>query len=197
MKRTRVALTEHIVRKKTKEEKRKTLQQIFHIEFGIPPEVYQRIREYTSPRKYYPNGTLAAIASFKGLKADGIWKSFYENGKKEMEQHYEDNELHGISRYWREDGSLMMEGNFIRGKEDGTHRSLFDDGMIWREENYQKGKLHGELKEWTQYGLLKIESHFIKGKEDGVCRTWDSDGNLLLKSHYKRGKLMRQYVIYI
>ena len=66
--------------------------------------------------EYNERGKLTAIKHFSNGKADGIWKTFYDNGTLKFEGTFKNDESEGTHRWWKQNGELEKSLFFTRGK---------------------------------------------------------------------------------
>jgi len=93
-------------------------------------------------------------------------RRWWKNGRLSDEHPMRDGLLHGVSRWWRDDGQRLLS-----------------------EHSYQHGLLHGVSKAWDSKGTLTSEVSYITGKRDGTEKKWNSNGELVWELPYKEGKL--------
>lgn len=62
--------------------------------------------------KYYPDGTIESIISYKDCYFDGLNGNWYPNGNKMEEITYKDGKPIGTWSYWDEDGKLLWKKEF-------------------------------------------------------------------------------------
>ena len=62
----------------------------------------------------FVDGNLSGLVKLTG---------WFENGKKSVESHYLNNQIHGRYTQWTEQGKVVLEGNYSRGKKQGTWSS--------------------------------------------------------------------------
>ena len=87
---------------------------------------------YTAELSHYPNGNLKQ-------------NTLKSNGK-----------LNGITRIYREDGSLATAIKYKNGKIDGFKNSYYPDGSAWRVEIYENDHLV-EISEYDEKGNMIFE----------------------------------------
>ena len=79
---------------------------------------------------YYKNG------KENGLRTEWRW----DNGKKHMEAHFKDGDLHVPYKDWRSNGFQAKVGQYKEGKEDGLWVVWSKDGSTKTEKLYKDGK---------------------------------------------------------
>lgn len=78
-------------------------------------------------------------------KTDGVWKSWFPNGKLRLQISIKDGLRHGPTLQWKEDGSPEIESNWVDGKADGQVIRWTDKGKTIQQ--YKLGVLISEKKE--------------------------------------------------
>ena len=112
----------------------------------------------------YENGQKESESSYKDDNL--ISKTYYhENGQKESESSYKDGKKHGKVTWWDEKGQINVEATY---KDDNlisqTDYYYYENGQIRTEENYKDGKLDGVYNSWYENGQKKVEAYFKDGK---------------------------------
>ena len=69
----------------------------------------------------------------------GLCTWYYINGKKEHEATYKNNKIDGESKYWNENGNLILEENYSNGKLNGIIKSFYPNGNLKHEKIYSNG----------------------------------------------------------
>jgi antitoxin component YwqK of YwqJK toxin-antitoxin module len=60
-------------------------------------------------RSYYRNGKLSSEGFYEDGREQGVWKDFHENGRLAAEGQFESGKEVGIWRYWNADGTSNNE----------------------------------------------------------------------------------------
>jgi hypothetical protein len=120
-----------------------------------PPQVdYKTENGITTVTRWYSPGRMF---SFSEWKADT--------------EEYED-ERHGVSRKWDEEGQLVYEAHFKDGKLHGTKRMWWENGNLCSHDEYNEGKQIGMSRAYHKNGVLSFEAG------EGVYRVYDRCGVL-------------------
>ncbi len=69
----------------------------------------------------------------------GVYETYYENGNKSVEMHYQHGFLSGPMLQWYETGDKKFEGHYIHGKADGVFTSWDPNGLQTSEICYSQG----------------------------------------------------------
>lgn len=73
-------------------------------------------------------------------KNDGVWKTWYDNGKPWRETSFKDGKRHGVAKEWNDDGTPRLTAEFKEGLRDGPSVEWNRDGEK-RERQFSKGKI--------------------------------------------------------
>ena len=98
-------------------------------------------------------------------KKDGIWETFYANGK------------------------LKSKGVYIMDNKDGLWVEYDEDGKLEKEVVYKMGKKEGLMKVFQKNNLIKAKVNYKNGREDGDGIYYDDNGQIEMKINYKEGKI--------
>jgi antitoxin component YwqK of YwqJK toxin-antitoxin module len=138
-----------------------------------------------------------------------------------MEYGIKNEKMHGLFRYWHDNGNLCEESFYIDGKEHGITKQYDYEGNLigsyemhhgtgvdlWylakgiiSEERYLKdGNRHGYERWWNEDNkTIYQEQHFQNGIEHGIYRQWNQKGSLCrgFPQYYVNGEKVnkRQYL---
>lgn len=76
-------------------------------------------------------------------KQDGVWKTWFPDGKLRQEISFKDGVKQGPSKEWNENGEIRAEINYVNNKPDGTAIVVFPDGRKVTQ-TYESGRLVSE-----------------------------------------------------
>lgn len=99
---------------------------------------------------YHPNGAVRSIIEYKGKKE------------------------HGLSIYYRHDGSKILEVQLLKGKKEGKMTRWFTGQKVEAESYYKNDLLDGTERIYNRQGELITEIHYKKGKKNGYYTSWHS-----------------------
>ncbi len=90
---------------------------------------------------YTDKGIKMLIRNYQIGKRDGLEVHYHYNSyTKSSETKYKNNEKHGSSKTYFENGNLSSETVFIRDKENGTHIEYWENGLISNKITMKDGK---------------------------------------------------------
>lgn len=137
---------------------------------------------------------------------DGIREErlLYENGATRSLCYIKENHLHGPSRFFSVEGTLLSETWFWMGqrqgicrffypsgaiyaklfyrdnRKTGRHEYFYENGQVKTIEEYDRGALSGEIALYWPNGQCKRRCHFINGKRKEADQCWSEDGTPLV-----------------
>lgn len=90
----------------------------------------------------------------------------------------------GLYESWYQNGRREYEGGYVNGQVDGCHRRWHANGRLATEEYYRKGQRHGPRWTWDEQGLLRKQEYFVDDQPDGIWRVWKSSGELRMEHRF-------------
>tara|TARA_R100001594_G_scaffold25041_1_gene49053 strand:- start:37 stop:450 length:414 start_codon:yes stop_codon:yes gene_type:complete len=104
---------------------------------------------------HWSNGNLRYEWYYKnGKRADGVSKSWHENGQLKQEITWKDGKLDGLYSWFYPSGQKRKEGTFKNGKENGLRTFWYENGQIKSEKIYKDGEIISKSK-WNEDGKSK------------------------------------------
>ena len=103
-------------------------------------------------------GQLTYKGDFKDGKPEGLWTTFFPNGRPRWQGVKKDGLNHGSFTMWYEDGSKRMKGNYERGKKHGKSTAWHPNAVKWLEQWHHHGAPVGLWKNWNNQGELIDET---------------------------------------
>jgi len=87
---------------------------------------------------FYNDGNLQLEGALKDGERTGKWTSYFQQGGKWSETHFENGKSQGESKSYYENGNLRYEGNYSQGEKAG-HWNLYDStGTKMKGADYDK-----------------------------------------------------------
>ncbi len=152
----------------------------------------------------------------KGLK-QGLWKTFYDNGKVKEEVTYLNDKKNGYFKKYDETGTLISIEKYINDqavefaeelKEYEIRRDYHDNGKVKIEGSYFNNKPDGIRREFDSNGVITSGYIFSKGilmgegifdamgKKQGPWKEYHESGELAAKGSYKNNMRVGKWVFY-
>lgn len=108
---------------------------------------------------YYENGKIESEVSYRDGHLDGPFKAYYGDGRIHVDKFYRDGKLENVFKAWDEDGSVFFEIEYKDGKQHGFDKTYYRSGVLQHMENYKEGRLLNR-KTYDESGNLKYEESF-------------------------------------
>ncbi len=121
---------------------------------------------------FYPNkkDTMFLNNYAVGLE-DGEWKKFHESGKIFQQRYYSKGSKVGRFSAWWENGTKQMDYFFEQDEYEGTCSEWNQEGRLIREMNYRKGYEQGSQKQWYDNGEIRSNYIIKDGRRYGLLGT--------------------------
>jgi antitoxin component YwqK of YwqJK toxin-antitoxin module len=100
-------------------------------------EYVQDKQVFVSEREYYESGQLRMEGPLVNRRREGLWKSFYEDGKIWSEGEYKDGLRDGITITYHPNGVKRFEGAFYKSKKSGIWKFWDDKGEFVKEMDFE------------------------------------------------------------
>jgi antitoxin component YwqK of YwqJK toxin-antitoxin module len=134
---------------------------------------------------FYLNGKVKMKGYFVQNQHHGLWEFYYENGNKKSEGYYGKNLPEGIWKYYYENQNLQMQGKLWKGKKDSTWTFYYEDQTIKSIGDYDKGEITGQWKYFYEDGKIKGDALLVNNS--GWYREYFVDGQLKMEGLLKAG----------
>ena len=149
--------------------------------------------------RYFENGTLKSSSYYNTLgELNGEQKSFFENGKPEIIENYQNGKRNGSYISYYENGQVAEKSNYVNGEEAKGSQKFYTNGKLKfvetdakKEYYYPNGQLF-----WTNYydnSNIIEKMYYANGSPRAVIR-FDADGNVICSSEFydKDGKQIKK-----
>ncbi len=147
--------------------------------------IYNRTKK--PPLPDYTEDQLVEEGPYVNNRKEGIWKSYYNNGKKKNEITYANGRANGFSKFYYKTGLISEEGNWVNGKWDGSYKFYYENGQISYDWKYVNGKREGEQKYFHDNGNKMYEGNWKDGQENGELKEYNKDGQLIGVKVFRAG----------
>ncbi|WMX17133.1 TonB family protein [Aureispira sp. CCB-E] len=138
---------------------------------------YQKMTSQTKEgayivRTFYPEKEqITALVTYKTGNCElknGTYQTWFDNGNKKVEGHYDNDKETGDWKYYRHNGTLSSEGGC------------------------KEGKYHGKWKNYDYKGRLKNELVWVDDLREGAFTEYDTLGNIINNGVYKADTIFEQ-----
>jgi antitoxin component YwqK of YwqJK toxin-antitoxin module len=154
-------------------------------------------------RKYHSNGRLEYEGTFIDGKPSGIFKYFYDDGRKKALIEHNLKTGRSLANFFHQNGQMMSGGIYRNQQKDSTWVTFTESGIISEISNYQNNLLHGPKTTYYISGLensngriVYTKSNYKNGNLDGEYIEFFMDGLKKLQTFYVDGKLQGMYTEY-
>lgn len=162
--------------------------------------------------EYYDDGAIMVKAIAIGLplekKFDGLYQQYYNSGKVNITQHYEDGLRNGLFIEYDDSNQhkLIERGYFIDDYKEGEFRGYLNgklayitfykngnvdgkqrryiNGVLTEKINYENGMEHGKYRLYYITGEIETKGRYNNGVKDGLWVTYHKNGNLKNEGFY-------------
>jgi len=110
---------------------------------------------------YNEKGDLLSQVNFLNDKEEGIYTSFYDNGKKKIVV------------------------NYIQGQKDGIQKIYYDNGQLGSQVTYKMGRREGVMVDWDLEGFKSSEVFYKNNYKVGLKKYFNQQGNVIKTETYK------------
>lgn len=102
-------------------------------------------KEHGIWKQFYPDNRLREQREFERGQKVGDLMAWYENGKKQLHYHFQNDEYEGTCQEWNADGQLVQEMNYHQGHEEGSQKMFYDNGKVRSNYIVSNGRRYGLL----------------------------------------------------
>lgn len=95
---------------------------------------------------------------------EGLFKTYYSNGKIESEIIYVDRVREGAAKFYYENGNLKQELNYVNGKVDGLVKEYYENGNLKQTYTIQDGRKEGPVSLYKEDGTYVSDIFYERGK---------------------------------
>ena len=139
-------------------------------------------------KKYYENGNLKSVISYKNGLIENLLKSYDKNG--EIDEKLEKVEL------FYPNGNIESRRYFIMNSkityQDGVEEEYYENGKLKSKVILINGKVNGFMESYYENGKLKSRVPFEDDEPLGIAEDYYENGNL--ESKYYIDGLHREYI---
>lgn len=139
-------------------------------------------------RSYWENGTLQSALGYNDAgELHGLARWFYEDGALQQEAMYRNNHLHGTMKRYHRNGQLESIAHYKNNLKDSVLIHYNFQGQKTGIEYYRRDTLHGTYSRFYNDGKPMIEGAYEDGFFHGLWLFFDAYGNVIGKADYVYG----------
>jgi antitoxin component YwqK of YwqJK toxin-antitoxin module len=147
----------------------------------------------TGPVKlFYPDSsTIKAEGRAVDGKPDGLWRSYFQDGKIMSAVTYQDGMANGIAMFYFDDDkqTTRVEVTFEDDKIVGIYREFYENGNRKAMLNFKNGLPNGDAEFYYDSGIIKIEGAYSDGMKQGKWKHFTETGELINKEKWKKDQV--------
>jgi antitoxin component YwqK of YwqJK toxin-antitoxin module len=144
----------------------------------------------TGPVKIYYDDSTTLKAEGRALndKPDGLWRSYFPDGKIMCAVTYKDGMANGLAMFYFDDEKQItrVELTFEDDKIEGIYREFYENGNRKAMLNFNEGVPDGDAEFYYDSGVIKIEGQYKDGLKQGKWKHYTETGELIDKEKWKK-----------
>jgi antitoxin component YwqK of YwqJK toxin-antitoxin module len=144
----------------------------------------------TGPAKIYyeDSTTIRAEGRVIDGKPDGLWRSYFEDGKIMYTMTYKEGMANGLAMFYFDDDkqTTRVELTFDDDKIVGTYREFYENGNRKAMLIFKDGVPDGDAEFYYDSGVIKIEGQYKDGMKNGKWKHFTETGEMINKEKWKK-----------
>lgn len=141
----------------------------------------------------FKEGAIMEEGKFEGSRKEGVWKTYYPNGKLKSEITYERSRPKGPYTLYYENGNIEEQGDWERTKNTGDFKRYHANGNQSQDFHFtESGKRSGEQKYYYENGNLRLVGTWEEGQETGEMKEYYENGDLMSIKKFNNGVLDKE-----
>lgn len=138
----------------------------------------------------YENNAIVEEGRFENSRKEGLWKTYYPNGKLKSEITYKGSRPFGPYTLYYENGEIEEKGNWERTKNTGEFKRYHSNGKVAQAFSFtESGKRTGKQKYYYENGNLRLEGTWENGLESGEMKEYYENGDLMAVKQFNNGEM--------
>jgi antitoxin component YwqK of YwqJK toxin-antitoxin module len=111
----------------------------------------------------YPKGKRKSRTHVVNGRLDGISEGWYENGHRQVLEHFQNGVSNGLRCKWYPNGAKQSEAMIVQGKIQGPYRTWHQNGLPSEQVEMRDGQADGLSRAFYESGFLKAEARVHAG----------------------------------
>ncbi len=128
------------------------------------------------------------LVYYAGSPLSGKVYDLYPDGDTLFTVCYVDGRKDGLYLSWFENGRKAEQRTFVGGRRQGTHKGWWPSGKQKFCYQYDNDLLNGQVKEWYSSGQQYKLMNYSDGYELGMQKFWMADGAIQANYEYRNGR---------
>lgn len=147
-------------------------------------------------RSFWPNGKLSSEVVYRNNKKQGLEITWYNHSQcVKQETYYNNGQLDGPVTYYAKNCTKEFIENYKNGVKEGLELTYHTNGRIKAEGYYKKGNLDGVYKVYTKTGKFDFESRTTTGPVDFDTDIADTANNSVYKVLKRNPKWKKNIIV--
>ncbi len=146
----------------------------------------------TGPYKirYADSTTIQAEGRLENGKPEGLWRSYFEDGKIKSAVTYKDGMANGIAMFYFDNDkqTTRVELTFEDDKIVDIYREFYENGNRKVMLKFKDGLPNGDAEFYYESGVIKIEGDYKDGVKQGKWKHYTETGEVIDKEKWKKGQ---------
>lgn len=145
---------------------------------------------------YLKDGWPFMIGRLVNNEYEGAFLQTNKHGLKIAELNFKKSLLHGLQKYYSNDGSLTLEATYKDDLLHGIRKTYYPNGQIHEQETYVEDELDGPFAIYHPNGGIHCQGNYVKGTKEGKYTCWHPDGTKKIEATFRKGLLNGEHKIY-
>jgi len=142
----------------------------------------------TSVQYFTIKGKLVSEGNMEGKDRVGEWLYYHEKSKAVMtREHYKNDKLDGIKTTYYPNGTKTEEIHYQNGLKQGENNYYSPEGVLLKKLQYVDDKLSGEALYYDANGTVTIKGYYKNGKKHGRWQYF-KNGEVEMEETYPKPK---------
>jgi antitoxin component YwqK of YwqJK toxin-antitoxin module len=147
-------------------------------------------------RSFWPNGKLSSEVVYRNNKKQGLEITWYNHSQcVKQETYYNNGQLDGPVTYYAKNCTKEFIENYKNGVKEGLELTYHTNGRIKAEGYYKKGNLDGVYKVYTKTGKFDFESRTTTGPVDFDTDIADTTNNSVYQVLKRNPKWKKNIIV--
>lgn len=117
----------------------------------------EKDKDIVSSVGFSQEGHISYEGNFKNGKAEGLWTTFFPDGKPRWQGIKKQGINDGPFTLWYENGRKKLTGTYLKGKKHGPTIAWYPNGSKWQQKFFKEGNPTGKWKTWDENGNIISE----------------------------------------
>lgn len=145
---------------------------------------------------FHQKGNLMATGKYVNQKKDSTWLYYSEeDGALSSDEHYANTVKEGVWKTYYPDGKVAEEITYRNGLQDGPNIQYFTDGKMKMKVTFVNGQMEGPYTIYHLDGTVEVSGTFLHSNKNGTWTYFNNEGATEKKEEYDNGVLTKQDIL--